>query len=148
MEKAIFMTFLIATSMAYNQALAQEEDDISPSPQQSLDFAAAVHYDHELLDHMTTQHLRFLEDCSDKLSSKCGIKLTEGLAEDKPMSVECCENVLKIGIDCHKGLMDFVFTTYELKNKANEFRPKSKRIWNQCVQTIGSRIGVPIAFET
>ncbi|CAA7013780.1 unnamed protein product [Microthlaspi erraticum] len=149
MKKAILITFLVATSMAYNQALAQEEyDEISPSPQEYLDVTAAVNYDHELIQHMTPQHLGFLRACTEKLLSKCGIEIPEGLVKDKPVSVECCENMMNIGIDCHKGLMDFVFTTYELKDVASEFLPKSKRIWNQCVQTTASRIGAPVAFET
>ncbi|VVB00387.1 unnamed protein product [Arabis nemorensis] len=145
MEKAILIMFLVATSMAY-QTLAQEEE-ISPSPQQFVDVPAAV-YDHELLSHMTTQRVRFLQDCSDKLSSKCGIEMTEGLVNDKAVSEECCKDILKIGRECHEGLMNLVFSTYELKDIANEILPRSKRIWNQCVQTTAARIGVPFTFET
>ncbi|ESQ30135.1 hypothetical protein EUTSA_v10012072mg [Eutrema salsugineum] len=147
MEKAFLITFLVATSMVYNQALAQEEE-ISLSPEQYADVPAALAYDHELLHKMTIQRIRFLEDCTNKLSPKCGMEMTEGLVNDKPVSGECCEDILKIGIDCHQGLMTFVFSTYELKDVAYEILPRSKKIWNHCVQTTAARIGAPIAFET
>ncbi|CAH2036531.1 unnamed protein product [Thlaspi arvense] len=149
MEKAILIAFfLVATSMAYNQALAQEEDIIiSPSPEEFADEPAAF-YDHELLHHMTTERIRFLQECADKMSSKCGTEISEGLVYDKPVSEACCENVLRIGIDCHEGLMSFVFATYELKDVADEIFPRSKKIWNQCVRTTAARIGAPIAYET
>ncbi|CAN8288178.1 unnamed protein product [Cochlearia groenlandica] len=146
MEKAMLIAFLVATSMAYNQALAQEED-LSPYPQDSADVPAA-NYDHELLQHMTTQRIRFLQHCSDKLSSKCGMEMTKGLIKNKPVSENCCEEILKLGRDCHEGLMNFVFSTYELKDIRNVILPRSKMIWNQCVVTIGARIGAPLAFET
>ncbi|KAL1195277.1 Protein DOWN-REGULATED IN DIF1 11 [Cardamine amara subsp. amara] len=147
MEKAILITFLIATSMVY-KTLAQDED-LSPIYLDSYaDVPTATAYDHKLLDHMTLQRIKFLQDCDDKLSSKCGIEMTEGLVNNKPVSEECCENILKIGRDCHEGLMDFVFSTYELKDVANEILPRSKRMWNTCVRTTAARIGAPIAFET
>lgn len=149
MEKAILITFLIATSMVY-QTLAQEEE-ISPiSSPESLAYepAAAYEYDYELLDHMTTQRIKFLQDCSDRLSSKCGVEMADGLIDEKPVSEECCKNFLKIGRDCHEGLMTFVFATYELKDVAYEILPRSKRMWNKCVLTTAAKIGAPLAFET
>ncbi|VVB00385.1 unnamed protein product [Arabis nemorensis] len=107
MNKAILLAFLVATSMTYYQTLAQEEE-ISPSPQQFADPIAAA-YDHELVGHMTKQH---------------------------------------IGKDCHEGLMNLAFSTYELKDIANEILPRSKKIWNQCVQTTAAMIGAPMSLET
>ncbi|XP_010462149.1 PREDICTED: uncharacterized protein LOC104742796 [Camelina sativa] len=149
MEKTILITFLlIATTSMVSQTLAQEEEEIIPMSSLAYEPTAAYEYDHELLHHMTTQRINFLQDCSDKMSSKCGVEMAKGLINDKPVSEECCENFLKIGRDCHEGLMNFVFATYELKDVANEILPRSKKMWNKCVQTTAPKIGAPLAFET
>ncbi|CAN8321617.1 unnamed protein product [Cochlearia groenlandica] len=152
MKKAILITFLIATSMVYsNKALAQEvEEDISPSPEQYYAGVPAAIYDYGLLhDHMTTRRVRFLQDCTAKLTSDCGMEITKGLIkDDDTVSEDCCKDILKMGRECHQGLMNFVFSTYELKDLANEILPRSKKIWNQCVVTIGASIGAPIAYES
>ncbi|XP_010462150.1 PREDICTED: uncharacterized protein LOC104742797 [Camelina sativa] len=148
MEKTILITFLlVATSMVY-QTLAQEEEEIIPVSSLAYEPTAAYEYDHKLLHHMKTQRINFLKHCSDKMSSKCGVEMTKGLIHDKPVSEECCENILKIGRDCHEGLMNFVSATYELKDVANKILPKSKMMWNKCVQTTAAKIGAPLAFET
>lgn len=147
MEKAILITFLITTSMVY-QTLAQDEDLSPISLDSYADSPTATVYDHELLHHMTLQRIKFLHDCDDKLNSKCGIEMTERLVNNKPLSEECCENILKIGRDCHEGLINFVFATYELKDVAYEILPRSKHMWNTCVRTTAARIGAPLAFET
>ncbi|CAA0290605.1 unnamed protein product [Arabidopsis thaliana] len=149
MEKAILITFLIATTSMVYQTIGQEEE-ISPISPESLAYepAAAYEYDHELLSHMTTRRIKFLQDCSDKMSSKCNVEMTEGLIDGKPVSEDCCVKFLKIGRECHEGLMTFVFATYELKDVASAILPRSKRMWNKCVETTAAKIGAPLAFET
>ncbi|KAL1191769.1 Protein DOWN-REGULATED IN DIF1 11 [Cardamine amara subsp. amara] len=147
MEKSILITFFIATLMVY-QTLAQDKE-ISPISLDSYaDVPTATAYDHELLRHMTLKRIKFLLDCDDKLSSKCGIEMTKGFYNNKPVSEECCENILKIGRDCHVGLMNLALATYELKDLAYEILPRSKQMWNTCVRTTAARIGAPLAFET
>ncbi|EOA37587.1 hypothetical protein CARUB_v10011939mg [Capsella rubella] len=146
MEKTVMIAFLMATSMVY-QTLAQD-DEITPTSSFAYGPSPSYEYDQELLHHMTAKRIKFLQDCSHNMSSKCGVEMTKGLINDKPVSEKCCMEFLKIGRDCHQGLMNFVFSTYELKDDAIEILPRSKKMWNTCVQSTAAKIGAPIAFES
>lgn len=124
-------------SRSYINSLWSSSRSITSSPR----LTQGAVYDHVLVHHMTTQRIRFLQDCTEKLSFKWGIKMTDGLVNDKTMTEGCCKNILMIWRECHhEWLMNLIFSTYELKNIGYEVISRSKVTWDQCVQTTASRI--------
>lgn len=137
-----------------------EDVNISPTPDfdiyvESPDEAPyeadspAMAYDMELTHHYSHKRLDFLQNCLQKPSSKCGVDIFKNLLDvtTTQLTDECCRDLLKIGKDCHLGLAQIIFSSYEYKNIASKAIPKSKHTWNDCVGRVGSQIGDPVSLE-
>ncbi|AEE32170.1 ECA1 gametogenesis family protein (DUF784) [Arabidopsis thaliana] len=172
MTKSLLMVTLVSIVMFYmaRPIFSQEIDpysqevpkDVAISPSSKFDIyveapgeapfeeadSPAMEYDRELAHHYSHKQLDFLEACSEKPSSKCGNEVFKNMLDETvPITDECCRDILKIGKDCHLGLVKLIFATYEYKNKASKGIPKSKQTWNECVFRVGSKIGAPVSFE-
>ncbi|EOA14927.1 hypothetical protein CARUB_v10028270mg [Capsella rubella] len=109
----------------------------------------AEEYDRELAHHYSHEQLEFLAACGKKQNTKCGDEVFKNMLVDTPqITDECCRDILKIGKDCHLGLVKIIFTTYEYKSYASKGIPKSKQTWNDCVRRVGSNIGAPVSLES
>ncbi|KAL1199663.1 Protein DOWN-REGULATED IN DIF1 11 [Cardamine amara subsp. amara] len=116
------------------------EPYIADSPEAKYDVVHAPHY--------SQKQLKFLEDCAQKSTTKCGVEVFENMVDETThVTNECCRELLKLGKDCHLGLVQIIFATYEYKNIASKAIPESKHTWNTCVRQVGSQIGVPVSLE-
>jgi len=171
MAKSLLMVMLVSIVMFYmarpicsqkiNPHSQEMPEDVAISPSSDFDYveapdeapfeeadSPAMEYDRELAHHYSDKQLKFLEACSEKPSSKCGNEVFKNmLNETMPITEECCRDILKMGKDCHLGLVKLIFATYEYKNIASKGIPKSKQTWNECVHRVGSKIGAPVSFE-
>ncbi|XP_010498390.1 PREDICTED: uncharacterized protein LOC104776077 [Camelina sativa] len=173
MAKSFTMIMLVSIVMFYmaNPIFSQEIDpyseevpeDVAMSP---TDFefyvetpdeapfeeadSPAMKYDTELIHHYSHKQLDFLRGCAEKPSSKCGDTIFKNLVDETtstPITDECCRDILKIGRDCHLGIVKVLFSTYEYKDIASKAIPRSKQTWNDCVRRVGSNIGAPVSLE-
>lgn len=137
-----------------------EDVNISPTPDFDIYVEApdeapyeadspAMAYDMELIHHYSHKRLDFLQDCVQKPSSKCGDDIFKNMLDQTTTQLtnECCRDLLKIGKDCHLGLAQIIFSSYDYKNIASKAIPKSKQTWNDCVRRVGSQIGGLVSLE-
>ncbi|XP_002882760.2 uncharacterized protein LOC9318826 [Arabidopsis lyrata subsp. lyrata] len=169
MAKSVFMVMLVSIVMVcpiFSQEIdpySQEvPEDVAISPTSDFDIyvespdeapfeeagSPAMEYDMELAHHYSHKQLDFLQACAEKPSVKCGDEVFKNmLDETTPITDECCRDILKMGKDCHLGLVKIIFATYEYKNIASKGIPNSKQTWNDCVRRVGSKIGAPVSLE-
>lgn len=171
MAKSLLMVMLISIVM-FNTArpiFSQEIDpysqdlpeDVNVSPTSDFDIyveapdeapyeadSPAAKYDMTLAHRYSHKQLDFLQNCLQKTTTKCGDEVFKNmLDETTQMTNECCRELLKLGKDCHLGLVQIIFATYEYINIASKAIPRSKQTWNTCVRQVGSQIGVPVSLE-
>ncbi|XP_010534660.1 PREDICTED: uncharacterized protein LOC104810160 [Tarenaya hassleriana] len=136
-----------------------EDDNSSPasSPDQYIEvpdisseeiITPAEAYDSELISQYSPERLRFIQDCSKKTRSKCGVEVFKNMVLDRPVSRDCCKDLLNIGQDCHLVLVQFIFSTYEVKHTPSLTVARSKQTWNTCVKMVGDEMGAPVSLET
>ncbi|ESQ48836.1 hypothetical protein EUTSA_v10022160mg [Eutrema salsugineum] len=171
MAKSLLMVsilvFLIASpifSQEIDQQYPQElPDDVNISPSPDFDIlvespdegpeadSPAAKYDMELVHHYSYKRLDYLQNCLQKLNSKCGDEIFKNMLDETTTQIlkdECCRQlVVKLGKDCHLGLAQIIFSSYEYKNIASKAIPKSKHIWNECARRVESQTGVPVSLE-
>ncbi|KAG7543179.1 Prolamin-like domain [Arabidopsis thaliana x Arabidopsis arenosa] len=150
MAKSLLMVMLVSIVMFYmaRPIFSQEVHEdvvISPTPFEEAN-SPAMEYDMNL-PHYSQKEIDFLKACVEKPSSICGGEIFQNVLDEKNLVTdECCRDILKIGKDCHLGLIKIIFSSYEYKNIASI--PRSKQTWNDCVRRVGSKIGAPVSFET
>ncbi|CAN8270106.1 unnamed protein product [Cochlearia groenlandica] len=169
MAKSLLMVMLISVVIFKMSCptLCQEIDeyseqvpeDVAMSPNSELDIyfetpdespyadSPATKYDEELMDRYTEKQLIFIEKCIQKTNNKCGDEVFKDMLNDEKVSDECCLYLLKLGKDCHVGMVRVIFSTYEYKHLASKAIPKSKETWNSCVRRVGNKISVPVSLE-
>ncbi|XP_010520656.1 PREDICTED: uncharacterized protein LOC104799715 [Tarenaya hassleriana] len=160
MAKSFLIALLVSALAAHPifGKLYEFEDASSPVPshefiievpdvEPELVNPPAQAYDSELFSHYSPERLKYLHDCSEKSSSKCGDEVLRNAIRDSPVSRDCCVDLLKLGKECHLSLIQLVFSTYEYKDMASKGVPKSKQTWNMCVNMVGSEIGAPVSLE-
>ncbi|XP_058744520.1 uncharacterized protein LOC131637064 [Vicia villosa] len=76
---------------------------------------------------------KFLSTCVEKIGSACGEEVINKLVQDKDVSKQCCEKVVKTGPSCHTSLAKALLRTPPMKNvDAIQFLKKNKNIYNDC----------------
>ncbi|OMO62134.1 hypothetical protein COLO4_33207 [Corchorus olitorius] len=82
---------------------------------------------------------RFLEECTKKLSRKCGEMAVTSILQGSATTAACCREVVGIGKNCHDDMIKFFVSLPELHLKASDIYPKSDRVWNRCVKAAASK---------
>ncbi|CAH8254810.1 unnamed protein product [Arabidopsis lyrata] len=150
MAKSLLMVMIVSVVMFYmnRPIFSHEIDPDSQEVPKDVAISPAIEYDMEISHHYSHKQLDFLEACADKPSTKCGNEVFKNmLDETTPITDACCRDILKMGKDCHLGLVQIIFATYEFKNFSSKGIPKSKQTWNDCVRRVGNKIGAPDSFE-
>ncbi|CAA0395071.1 unnamed protein product [Arabidopsis thaliana] len=149
MAKSLLMVMFVSIVMFYmacpifSQEI-HEDVAISPTPFEEAN-SPAMEYDMKL-PHYSQKVFDFLETCAEKPSSICGGEIFQNVLDATTLVTDkCCRDILKIGKDCHLGLIKIFFSSYEYKNIASI--PRSKQTWNDCFRRVGSKIGVPVSIE-
>ncbi|CAH2053969.1 unnamed protein product [Thlaspi arvense] len=173
MAKSLFMIMFVSAiviffmscpihSQEIDQYSEELPEDVSISPSMDFDLylespdeapieadSPAMEYDMELAHRYSYKQLDFLQNCLQKMSSKCGDEIFKNMMDETAqiLTNECCLDLLKLHKDCHLGLAQIIFSTYEFKDIASKAIPKSKQTWNDCARRVGSQIGVPVSLE-
>ncbi|OMP06011.1 hypothetical protein CCACVL1_01754 [Corchorus capsularis] len=82
---------------------------------------------------------RFLEECTKKLSRKCGEMVVTSILEGSATTAACCREAVGIGKNCHDDMIKFFVSLPELQLKGSDIYPKSDRVWNRCVKAAASK---------
>ncbi|XP_010554936.1 PREDICTED: uncharacterized protein LOC104824530 [Tarenaya hassleriana] len=145
----LLVTTFIASPISGRDIVVNRFDDYVADPPEGDIFVdpPQAEYDEKLLTHFPTGYKEFLENCSSKMSTKCGTQLFKVMFEDTEVTRECCVSLLRMGRTCHVALVDTVFRTYEYKDDADVGFPRSRVAWNVCARDYGEEIGAPVPLE-
>ncbi|EOY09207.1 Uncharacterized protein TCM_024608 [Theobroma cacao] len=81
---------------------------------------------------------QFLEECTKKMSQKCGQNVVGSIFGDTVTSDECCQELVRMGKTCHDDMVKFFVSLPELKLNASDVYAEGEQVWNDCVSRAAS----------
>ncbi len=101
-------------------------ESIAPSPEygveDSPDFIESGEYE-----------ANFLDTCTKQISNECGTAIfTSIFLKNEVITEDCCQQLVKMGLRCHNGLVRNIISIPEFKANQSITLPRSTKIWNKC----------------
>lgn len=148
--KTTFMAFFVITtlvSFAYPN-LGQEDIDNKPlvNPGPEMDAVEAIspasqEYNMYILESLPPKSSSFIEYCMDKMGPdyvQCNEVVIEEILTNKPISRECCLEVVKAGKECYLEIRKLMFQFYQLKRFASQVSFRTNKVWERCSAEVES----------
>lgn len=100
-------------------------DNIPPEPSRSIEVP-----DPMLPPEPTQGYYKFLEDCSRKITLKCGVEVYTSIVGNEKISSDCCVALIMMGHTCHMGLTKLIMEFPEEKAIKSQILPRAEKAWN------------------
>ncbi|KAF7153990.1 hypothetical protein RHSIM_Rhsim01G0015900 [Rhododendron simsii] len=136
---AHFNTILLAAfSLLLTTALAKQPasdddggDNPAPAPSPSYDLSPAAE-DLNYINSIPPAERKLLDDCSNRMTRKCGDNVVSGLLMKSEVSDDCCTQLVRMGKKCHNHLVKLLVRYPDFRQNAATIKESSRKIWSGC----------------
>ncbi|KAH7860247.1 hypothetical protein Vadar_011154 [Vaccinium darrowii] len=131
------LSLILATALAVHPAFADDDDDDdskkdAPAPSPFGDISPAISADLNYITHIPPAERKILEDCSNRMTRKCGDEAVSGMLLKSNMSDECCTQLVRMGRKCHRHLTRLLIQYPDFRQNSGVIKETSDKVWSGC----------------
>lgn len=141
---AAFSLLIITTALAKHPAFDNNGgDNPAPAPSPSYDLSPVAAEDLNYISSIPPAERKLLDDCSNRMTRKCGDDLVSGMLTKSEVSDDCCRQLVRMGKKCDKHLVKLLVRFPDFRQDSATIKENSRKIWTGCRDVATNRPASP-----